>query len=56
MNTIILKHKKIKYGSGIKVGTADRNLMQQVATGVAPFKTLPSTKAKIFPKIQSPLL
>ena len=58
MNTIVCKRKKIKRGSGIKVATADKNLMQQVATGIAPLKTLPpaATKAKIFPKMQSPLL
>ena len=58
MNTIVRKRKKIKRGSGIKVATADKNSMQQVATGIAPFKTLPlpATKAEIFPKMQSPLL
>ena len=58
MNTIVHKCKKIKRGSGIKVATANKNSMQQVAIGIAPFKTLspPATKAKIFPKMQSPLL
>ena len=58
MNTIVCKRKKIKHGSGIKVGTADKNLMQQVATGIARFDKLPpaTMKSEIFLTMQSPLL
>ena len=56
MNTIVKKRKKVKKGTGIKVGIANKSSMRQVATGEAPFLKLPTKKVDIFPTMGSPLL
>lgn len=53
MNTIVCKQKKMKHGSGIKVGIVNKFTMQQVSTGEAPFLKLPSKEKTVenFPTI-----
>lgn len=45
MNTIVCKQNKIKHGFGLKVKTANKSCMQQVARMEAPFSKL-SAKEK----------
>ena len=53
-----LRQKKIQPGTGIKVGCADKGIMNQIGEGNLPFENVPegTKEVNIFNDIHSPLL